>query len=172
MKVLKSKIVRPPQFVEGANNVTIVKCSDNLGPKDRLGRFFVGDNLVSTTLKNGLVIIAKQLSDGRTTKTSYNNKYTENDLDSGLEIDFYKDKTGLFNTTGLRVKIEFASVANMPKGEFSTQTKRSPISFVSFYEVIDKSDTDTLTLNQIKLERWRPYANDFSGEQIALRFET
>ena len=161
--------MRPPKFVEAARNVTVVRCINNQGEKTKLGHFFVGDNLISTTLKNGLVILAKKLSDGRSTKTRFNSAYSDDDLDCGLELDFYKDKTGFFKTTELRVKIDFTSVANMPK-EFSSKTVRRQVSFSSFYTVRDNSNAGLLVLNQIKLDRWQPYTNEFSGEEIELKF--
>ena len=169
MKEAKCTILRPPQFIEAARSVTVVRCSDNHGPKEKLGRFFVGDDLVSKTLENGLVILAKKLSNGRTTRTRYNAEYTDHDLDCGLELDFYKDRIGWFKTTDLRVKIDFTSIANMPK-EFSTGTVRTQVSFSSFYSVRGNSDAGVLALNQLQMEGWRLYANGFTGEEIELKF--
>jgi hypothetical protein len=169
MKEAKCTILRPPQFIEAARSVTVVRCSDNHGPKEKLGRFFVGDDLVSKTLKNGLVILAKKLSNGQTTRTRYNAEYTDGDLDCGLELDFYKDKIGWFKTTDLRVKIDFTLTANMPK-EFSTGTVRTQVSFSSFYSVQKNSDAGVLALNQLQMEGRRLYANHFTGEEIELKF--
>ncbi len=165
----KCIIMRPPKFVEAAKTATVVRCSSNGSTKDKLGRFFVGDNLISTTLQNGLVILAKKLSDGRTTKTRFDSAYSDDDLDCGLELDFYKDKTGFFKKTELRVKIDFTSVANFPR-EFSTKTVWRQVSFSSFYTVRESNDVGVLALSQIKLEGWRPYTNEFSDEQIELKF--
>lgn len=165
----KCKIMRPPEFIEAARNVTVVKCSNNQGEKNKLGPFFVGDNLISTTLSNGLVILAKKLSNGRSTKTRFDSSYSDGDLECGLELDFYKDKLGFFKTTELRVKIDFTSVINRPK-EFSSETVRSQISFSSFYTVQESNNSGCLNLIQIKLDRWQPYTNDFTGEEIELRF--
>lgn len=171
MKEAKCTVLRPSQFIEAARSVTVVRCSDNHGPKEKLGRFFVGDDLVSKTLKNGLVILAKKPSNGRTTRTIYNAEYTDYDLDCGLELDFYKDKIGWLKTTDLRVKIDFTSTANMPK-EFSTGTVRTQVSFSSFYSVQKNSDAGVLALNQLQMEGWRLYANGFTGEEIELKFNS
>jgi len=170
MPVAKCVVQRPPVFVENSRFVKIESCRSVEGDQGRLGRFIVGDTLVSEPLKNGLVMLAKRIYGGRASKTEYDSRYQEDDIDTGLELDFYKDKIGFMKKSNLRVRVGFISVCNMPI-EYSNRTRREQVTFNSLYDVTVDESKKTLSLNQIKPPEYQLFQNSFIQQRILLNFK-